>query len=144
MELSRQTELTRVLKSMRIKILLIVFLMLAGCSSKPEKSYQVTNFKQAGIDLTRLADRKRQQEAYQDALEMYLSAESYALQSNDQKKIGINKLKRALIYIVLADSNNAQTLIQEVEQANRIERLELAQAIKFVNAKLLLTIVSNL
>ena len=126
------------MKSMKIKILLIGLLLLAACSSTPEKSYQVTNFKQASIDLTRLADRKRQQEEYQDAIEMYLTAESYALKSNDQQKIGINKLKRALIYIILDNNETAQKLIKEVEQANRIEKLELAQAINFINAKLLL------
>jgi hypothetical protein len=124
---------------MKIKILLIGLLLLAACSSTPEKNYQVTNFKQVSIDLTRLADRKRQQEEYEDALEMYRSAESYALKSNDQQKIGINKLKRSLIHIILNKSEKAETLIREVEQANRIEQLELEQAINFINAKLLLS-----
>ena len=69
---------------------------------------------------------------------MYLTADKYALKSNDQQKIGINKLKRALIYITLDNNQAAQTLVREVEQANLMEQLELAQAITFVNAKLLL------
>lgn len=139
MGLSPKTRSAPVLKSMKIKILLIGLLLLAACSSTPEKNYQVTNFKQVSIDLTRLADRKRQQEEYEDALEMYRSAESYALKSNDQQKIGINKLKRSLIHIILNNSEKAETLIREVEQANRIEQLELEQAINFINAKLLLS-----
>ena len=138
MELNPKTKPTPVLKSMNIKILLIGLLVIAGCSSTPDKSYRVTNFKQASIDFTKLADRKRQQEEYEDAIELYLTAEEYALKSNDQQKIGINKLKRALIYIILDNNQTAETLVREVEQANLIEQLELTQAITFINAKLLL------
>ncbi len=123
---------------MKIKILSISLILIAGCSSTPEKSYQITNFKQASIDFTRLADRKRQQEEYEDAVELYLTAEKYALKINDQQRIGINKLKRALIFTILGNNQYAETLIKEVEQANQIEQLDLAQAITFINAKLLL------
>lgn len=138
MELNSKTKVTIVLKSMKIKILSISLILIAGCSSTPEKSYQITNFKQASIDFTRLADRKRQQEEYEDAIELYLTAEKYALKINDQQKIGINKLKRALIFTILDNNEYAETLIKEVEQANQIEQLDLAQAITFINAKLLL------
>lgn len=138
MELNLKIKPTTVLKSMKIKIVLISLLLIAGCSSTPEKSYQVTNYKQASINFSKLADRKRQQEEYEDAIELYLTAENYALKSNDQQKIGINKLKRALIYIILDDNQNAEKLIEEVAQANQIEQLDLDQAITFINAKLLL------
>jgi len=127
------------LKSIKFKILLVSLILVAGCSSKPQKSYQINSFEQASIDYTKLADRKRQQEAYQDAIELYLRAEGYALKRNDQQKVGISKLKRALIYITLGNTQYAESIIEEVAQANRIERLGLAQAISFVNAKLLLS-----
>ena len=138
MESNPKTTLTSALKSMKTKILLISLVMLAACSSMPEKSYQINSFSQASADYIKLADRKRQQEEYNDALELYLTAEKYALKRNDQQKIGISKLKRALIYITLNNNENAQALIDEVRQANQIEQLELARAITFINAKLLL------
>ena len=112
--------------------------MMAACASAPEKSYQVDDFKQASIDYLKLADRKRQQEEYHDAIELYITAEKYALKRNDQWQIGISKLKRALVHITLDNNLNAETLVEEVVQANRIEKLDLAQAIDFVQAKLLL------
>jgi len=104
----------------------------------PDKSYQIDNFRRASIDYTKLADNKRQQERYSEAIELYLKAEEYALKRNDQPKIGISKLKRALIYITLDNNQSAESLIEEVRQANQIEQLDLTQAIDFVNAKLLL------
>ena len=104
----------------------------------PDKSYQIDNFRRESIDYTKLADNKRQQERYSEAIELYLKAEEYALKRNDQPKIGISKLKRALIHITLDNNQSAESLIEEVRQANQIEQLDLTQAIDFVNAKLLL------
>ena len=126
------------LKSMKIKILIISLILLAGCSSKPEKIYQVDNLQQASNSFMKLADRKRQQEEFTEATELYLRAEQYALKRNNQLQVGVSKLKRALIHITLDDNKSAEKLIQEVELANRIEQLDLTQAINFVNAKLLI------
>ena len=82
---------------MKIKFLIAILLLVAGCSSAPEKVYQVNTYEQASSDLTRLADRKRQLQQYDEALELYLKAEEFALKRNDQRKIGFSKLKRALI-----------------------------------------------
>ena len=75
---------------------------------------------------------------YSDAIELYLRAEEYALKRNNQRQVGISKLKRALIDITQSNNQQAEMLIQEVELANQIEQLELTQAINFINAKLLL------
>ncbi len=124
---------------MKTSLTLISLILMVACASSPEKSYQVDDFKQASIDYIKLADRKRQQEEYLDALELYNTAEKYALKRNDQWQIGISKLKRALVHITLNNNLNAETLVEEVVQANRIEKLDLAQAIDFVQAKLLLS-----
>ena len=123
---------------MKNNFLIAILLLVSGCSSAPEKVYQVSNYEQASSDLTRLADRKRQLQQYNEALELYLKAEEFALKRNNQRKIGISKLKRALIYIILDESQQAEMLIVEVEQANQIEKLNLEQAITFIRAKLLL------
>ena len=126
------------LKSMKINLIIISVLLVAGCSSKPEKIYQIDNLQQASNSFMKMADRKRQQEEFKDAAELYLRAEQYAVKRNNQLQVGISKLKRALINITLSNNSAAEKLIQEVELANRIEQLELTQPINFVHAKLLL------
>lgn len=122
---------------MKIRFLLIV-LLLIGCSSIPKKDYRVNNYDQASLDFIKLADRKRQQESYSDAIELYLKAEVLALKGNKQKTIGISKLKRALIDLVQNNLQSAQTLISEVEESNQIEGLGLSQPINFVKSKVLI------
>jgi hypothetical protein len=116
---------------------------MVGCSSKPEKIYQVENLQQASNSFMKLADRKRQQEEFKEATELYLRAEQYAVKRNNQLQVGISKLKRALINITLNNDQAAEKLIQQVELANRIEKLELTQPINFVHAKLLLNKGNN-
>ena len=123
---------------MKIKFLIAILFLLSGCSSAPEKVYQVSNYEQASSELSKLADRKRQLQEYDEALELYLKAEEFALKRNDQRKIGISKLKRALIYIILDDDQQAEMLIAEVEKANQVEKLNLEQAVTFIRAKSLL------
>lgn len=122
---------------MKIKLLLIT-LLLIGCSSTPKKDYRVNDLNQASLDFINLADRKRQQESYRDAIQLYLQAESLGLRGNNQKIVNISKLKRALINLVQGKLQSAQTLINEVETANQIEELGLGHSISFVNSKLLL------
>ncbi|MFT5665221.1 MAG: hypothetical protein ACI9JR_002628 [Gammaproteobacteria bacterium] len=122
---------------MKISLLLIA-LFVIGCSSVPKKDYRVNDFNQTSLDYINLADKKRQQEAYGEAVELYLVAESYALRSNNQHTIGISKLKRAIVKLVQGDLPSARILIAEVEEANQIENLELNPAINFVKAKTLL------
>jgi hypothetical protein len=123
---------------MKTSFLIAILILVSGCSSAPEKVYQVSNYEQASSDLIRLADRKRQLQQYDEALALYLKAEEFALKRNNQRKIGISKLKRALIYIIQDEVQQAEILIVEVEQANQIEKLNLEQAITFIRAKLLL------
>jgi hypothetical protein len=110
---------------------------ISGCSSAPEKIYQVDEYSQASIDYMKLADRKRQQENYSEALNLYLPAEKYALKRNDQFTISISKLKRAQINITLQKFSLSEDLIKSVEQANEVERLGLTPSINFIKAKLL-------
>jgi hypothetical protein len=123
---------------MKSGFLIAALCLLVSCSSTPEKTYQVSDYEQASLEISQLADRKRQQHLYEEASELYLRAEEFALMRNDQHLVGINKLKRAQIHIFLDQAQQAETLIGEVELANRVEQLKLEQAISFVRAKLLL------
>lgn len=123
---------------MKISRLVILLMIVSGCSSAPEKVYQVDQYSQASVDYMKSADRKRQQELYGEALELYLTAENYALKRNDQLTIGISKLKRAQINITLENLVEAESLIKLVEQANQIEDLNLTPSVTFIRAKLLI------
>lgn len=123
---------------MKISRLIILLMIVSGCSSAPEKVYQIDQYSQASIDYMKSADRKRQQENYDEALELYMTAENYAMRRNDQLTIGISKLKRAQINITLENLTEAETLINSVEQANQIEDLNLTPSVTFIRAKLLI------
>lgn len=123
---------------MKTSRLVILLMIVSGCSSAPEKVYQVDQYSQASVDYMKSADRKRQQELYAEALELYLTAENYAMKRNDQLTIGISKLKRAQINITLENLAEAETLINSVEQANQIEDLDLTPSVTFIRAKLLI------
>ena len=124
---------------MRISPLVILLILISACSSPPEKVYQIDEYSQASIDYMKSADRKRQQEAYAEALNLYLTAENYALKRNDQLTIGISKLKRAQINITLDNLAEAESLIKSVEKANQIEELNLKPSVTFIKAKLLIS-----
>ena len=114
---------------------LIVFIVI-GCSSAPDKSYEVTTYKDISTKLMGFADRKRQEAHYGDAIELYLEAEKYAIKRNDKYLLGLSQLKRSSIAIVQGRQTEASLLLAEVENMVRFEQVDLKLAIDFVKAKM--------
>ena len=121
------------------KVLLSIALvtLISGCSSAPEKQYEVRTYQRMSYSWMALADRKRQQEEYVQALELYQRALKYAQKRNDLFNIGISKLKSAAIYITLKQFERADELIRQVTQTDEYEPVDLGNPIKFIRAKLL-------
>ncbi len=117
-------------------VLCLLATLLCGCSSPPPAEYQVTTYKDISLSLMALADRARQLEIYDEALVLYLEAESYAQKRNDKMALGISVLKRAAIHIELKQYPQAQTLIHQVAQMNQFEAVDLANPLMFIQAKL--------
>ena len=117
-------------------LLILLAVLLCGCSSPPLVEYQVTTFKEISLSLLALADRKRQLELYDEALLLYLEAENFAQKRNDKTSLGISRLKRAAIHIELKQYPQAETLINQVEQMNQFDTVDLANPLMFIQAKL--------
>ncbi|MFT4925839.1 MAG: hypothetical protein ACI8WB_001934 [Phenylobacterium sp.] len=111
------------------------FLLLAACSSAPEKVYDVTTYQSLSYALLDMADRKRQLEHYDEAIKYYLQGESYALKRNDKITVGLSRLKRAAIHLIRQQHPQAWVLISDVEQMNQYESLDLDNALLFLKAR---------
>lgn len=115
---------------------IVLGLSLAGCSSPPKKSYDVTTIQSVSYSLMELADHKRQLQEFDKALDLYLEAERYATMRNDKYLVGLSKLKRAGISIKNAKLNEADALIKQVSQMEQYEQVGLSNAIKYLQAQL--------
>lgn len=110
--------------------------LVTACSSKPEKSYQQTAIQSVSYSLLELADKKRQQDKLESALNLYLEAEKYATKRNDKYLLGIAKLKRASVHLKLDNLTMATKLVAEVEQIEKFEPSGLRNSIDFIQAKI--------
>jgi len=115
--------------------LILLLSLVASCSTKPKKNYQVTTLQSISYSLLDLADRKRQLQQYEQALLLYREAESYALQRNDKYTIGLSQLKRAAIRIQLQQPKLALELIGDVERMVKFENVELAHPLMYIQAQ---------
>lgn len=113
----------------------LLLCLSTGCSSPPEKDYQVTEYRLLANLWMQQADRKRQQEIYPAALTLYQRAEKYALKRNDRLVIGIARLKRAAIHISLSELDKAEQLLLEVERMEQFEPAGLDKSSRFIRAK---------
>ena len=121
-----------------IKVVYSLFLLviLVSCSSKPQKSYDVTTLQTISYALLDLADRKRQMEQYEQALMLYRETESYAFKRNDRVTAGLSQLKRAAIHIQLEQLQQAEQLIADVQKTVKFEAVPLDNAVKLIQARL--------
>ena len=115
---------------------LMMLVLMVGCSSAPKSQYDVTTYQNMTLKLLALADRKRQQGSWGQANTLYLEAEKYAIKRNDKYLLGLSFLKRAAIAIAQGRQTQAAMLIKNVEQMVKFERVDLAQGVDFVNAKM--------
>ena len=109
--------------------------LLLACSSKPKQNYDVTTLQSISYALMDLADSKRQQENYPQALLLYQEADKYSVQRNDKYLLGLSKLKQASIHIKTSALKEAELLINEAREmaVNEVPRLE--PAVKFLQAQ---------
>lgn len=115
----------------------MVLIGVLGCSSAPEKQYEVRTYQRLSASWMMQADRKRQLEQYNEALALYRRALKYAQKRNDLFSIGIAKLKSAAVYVQLKQFSQAEVLIKQAVKMNEYEPVELDNPIKFIRAKLL-------
>ncbi|WP_125780110.1 hypothetical protein [Pseudoalteromonas rubra] len=111
-------------------------LWLSGCSSAPERDYQVTTYQRQAAAWLAQGDRKRQLGDYQQALAYYGNAYRYASKRHDAEQMGLARLKQAAVYIRQRQLERAEQRIAQAEVFARFEQTELASAIDFVRSKL--------
>ncbi|KNC65653.1 hypothetical protein [Pseudoalteromonas ardens] len=117
-------------------ILLYVLSGLTGCSSAPERNYQVNTYQRQASAWLAQGDRKRQQGAYQQALQYYDNAYRYASKRHDVAQMGLARLKQAAVYIKQGQGELAEGKIAQAAEFVRFEHTELAPAIDFMRSKL--------
>lgn len=110
--------------------------LLSACSSLPPVEYEVSTYQKISHSRLALADRNRQMEQYQQALDLYKQAETYAQKRNDKLTLGISRLKRAAIHIELKQQADALALINQVEKIQQYEAVGLNNPLMFIRAKL--------
>ncbi|MCG7535992.1 hypothetical protein [Pseudoalteromonas sp. OOF1S-7] len=115
---------------------LLCALWLLGCSSAPERDYQITTYQRQAAAWLAQGDRKRQQGAYQQALEYYDKAYRYASKRHDAEQMGLARLKQAAVNIRQGQLERAEQRIVQAEVFARFEQTELAPAIDFMRSKL--------
>lgn len=113
----------------------IAVVALSACSSLGKKSYDVTTLQSIAYALLDLADQKRQQEQWQQAILLYEEAEQYIIRRNDKVLLGISQLKRASVLIQLEQLDAAEKLISKVEQIAQFEAPSLTPSILYIQAK---------
>ena len=114
----------------------VVAAVLVGCSSPPEKVYEVNRYQQVVSLLMAQADRARQLERYDQANAAYQQAEQYARKRHDLNALGIAQLKRAAIALEQKRLDDAKALITSVEGLSGIGAEKLAGAVTYLQAKL--------
>ncbi|WP_194868722.1 hypothetical protein [Pseudoalteromonas sp. PPB1] len=120
----------------RCLILLCVLSGLIGCSSAPERDYQVNTYQRQASAWLAQGDRKRQLGAYQQALQYYDNAYRYASKRHDVAQMGLARLKQAAVYIKLGQGKLAESKIAQAAEFARFEQTELMPAIDFMRSKL--------
>ncbi|TMP24441.1 hypothetical protein CWB99_22115 [Pseudoalteromonas rubra] len=117
-------------------LFLICMLWLSGCSSAPERDYQVTRFKRQAAAWLAQGDSQRQQGNYQLALRYYDNAFRYASRRHDPQQMGLARLKQAAVYISQGHTTQAEDKIAEAVMFDKNEHTELKPAIDFMRSKL--------
>ncbi|AZZ98423.1 hypothetical protein [Pseudoalteromonas sp. R3] len=115
---------------------LICLLGLSGCSSAPERDYQVTRFKRQAAAWLEQGDNQRKLGKYQLALRYYDNAYRYASRRHDVQQMGLARLKQAAVYINQGQTTQAEDKITEAVMFDKNERTELKPAIDFMRSKL--------
>ncbi|TMP39089.1 hypothetical protein [Pseudoalteromonas rubra] len=115
---------------------LICILWLSGCSSAPERDYQVTRLKRQAAAWLAQGDNQRQQGKYQLALRYYDNAYRYASRRHDAQQMGLARLKQAAVYISQGQTTQAENKIAEAAMFDKNERTDLKPAIDFMHSKL--------
>ncbi len=115
----------------------LLCLLLCGCSSAPQKRYEVQTYKRIGHLFMTQADRKRQLGEFDQALRLYQKAIDYSQKRNDINQVGLARLKSAAIYIETGQTAKAQGQIEQVAAIVAFEQSsDLAQPLTFIQAKL--------
>lgn len=109
--------------------------LLTACSSKPKPNYDVTTLQSISYALMDLADKKRQEENYQQALLLYQEADKYAGRRNDKYLLGLSKLKQAAIHIKTEAFKLAEANLSEVRGIATFEEAKLEAPLMFLQAE---------